>query len=79
MVKIRGRDPMFIRGEVIKSDKGYLRRMKIKSIMRIYLREVIYIGSKTMFQILQCDYNGETVKRQSGEMVKYKNCEMVQW
>ena len=52
MVKIRGRDPMFIRGEVIKSDKGYLRRMKIKSIMRIYLREVIYIGSKTMFQIL---------------------------
>ena len=52
MVEIRGRSLMFSRGVAPKIDKGFLRRMKMKEIMRIYLREVSDIGSKSMLQIL---------------------------
>ena len=54
MVEIRGRALMFSRGEGLKSDKGSLHRMKIKDIMRIYLREVSDIGCRIMLQILEC-------------------------
>ena len=50
MVEIRGRALMFSRGEGPKSDKGSLRRMKIKDIMRIYLREVSDIGCKLCYK-----------------------------
>ena len=68
---------MFRRGEGPKNDKCSLRRISIKEKMRIYLREVSDIGSKTMLQRLQCAQNGETVKHGSGEMVKCQNSEMV--
>ena len=45
--------------------------------MRIYLCELSDIGSKSMLQRLQCAQNGETVKRRSGEMLKWCNGAMV--
>ena len=50
LVEIRGQDFIYSRDEGPKSDKGYIRRMNMKKIMRIYLREVSDIGSKTMLQ-----------------------------
>ena len=50
--EIRGRDLMFSRGEGPKSDKDSLHRMNMKEIMKIYLREVSDIGSKSMLQKL---------------------------
>ena len=52
MVEIRGWDLIFRRGEGPRNYKSYLHRMKIKSIMRIYLREISDIGSKTNLKIL---------------------------
>ena len=52
MVDIRGGVFIFSRGEGPKIDKGYLRRMNMKEIMRIYLLEVSDIGSKSMMQVL---------------------------
>ena len=45
---------MFSRGEGPKSDKVSLCRINMKRIMRIYLREVSDIGSKSMLQRLLC-------------------------
>ena len=39
---------MFRRGVGPKNYKGYLRRTKIKQVMRIYVREVSDIGSKNV-------------------------------
>ena len=50
MLWIRGRSPMFSRGEGPKNDKGYIHRMKMKEIMRICLREVSDIVSKKVLQ-----------------------------
>ena len=52
MVDIRGGVFIFSRGEGPKIDKGSLRRMNMKEIMRIYLLEVSDIGSKSMMQVL---------------------------
>ena len=52
MLEIRGQALMFIRGVGPKNDKGYLHRENMKEMMRIYLREVSDIGSKTILQIL---------------------------
>ena len=41
---------MFRRGVGPKNEKGSLRRMNMKEIMRIYLREVSDIGSKTIYK-----------------------------
>ena len=43
---------MFRVGVGPQNGKGYLRRIKRKEIMKIYLREVSNIGSKTMLQRL---------------------------
>ena len=52
MVYIRVQALMFSRVEGPKSGKGSLLRMKIKEIMRNYLREVSDILSKSMLQRL---------------------------
>ena len=52
MVEIRGKYLVFSRGEGPKSDKGYLRRMKMKDIMIIYLRKVGGFGRKSMLHRL---------------------------
>ena len=52
MAEIRVLTLMFIRGDGPKSDKGSLRRMKMKEKKRIYLLEVSDIGRKTMLQLL---------------------------
>ena len=70
MVEIRVLTLMFIRGDGPKSDKGSLRRMKMKEKTRIYLLEVSDIGRKTMLKLLWFAQNGETVKRRSEKMVK---------
>ena len=50
MVEIRGQALMFSRGEIPKSDKGSLRRMNMKEIIRMFLREVSDFGSKSMLK-----------------------------
>ena len=55
MVEIGGQDLLFSRGEGSKTDKGSLRKTKMKEITRNDLREVSDIGSKIMLQRLQCD------------------------
>ena len=43
---------MFSIGEGPRSDKGSLRKMKMKYIIGVYLHELSDIGSKSMLQIL---------------------------
>ena len=50
MVEIRGQALMFSRGEIPKSDKGSLRRMNMKEIMRMFFCEVSDFGSKSMLK-----------------------------
>ena len=52
MVEIRVRALILSIYEGPRSDRGYLRRMKIKEIMIIYLRKLIDIGIKIMLQRL---------------------------
>ena len=48
VVEIRVRDLVFRRGEGPKNYKGSIRRINMKEIIRIYLREVSDIGSKNI-------------------------------
>ena len=61
MLEIRGLSFTFRRVEGTKIDKCYLRKIQIKSIMIIYLREVSNIGNEMMLQKLLCAPNGEMV------------------